>query len=404
MLGDAEAQLRLLPDRSVNAICTSPPYFGLRQYGADGEIGLEASPVEFTDRLISVFEQARRVLRNDGSCWVVIGDSYAASGKGRNPANSVHKKQSSNVGSRAPARKYAELKPKDLIGVPWRLAFALQDAGWYLRSAIIWQKPNPMPESTKDRCSLAHEFIFHLTKTTRYFHDWFAVAEKAQSDHSSGNGFKRAPRLSFADKNGARGNDTPWNNVGGVRNARSVWTITTEASAIKHFATYPTRLASRVIQAATSEAGCCAECGAPLQRILENGEPDEAWKAACGADSAGEYKGQSTKDYKSAKAQDASATKARILAGMKMKITVGWAPSCTCNSVHAPMPSIVLDPFSGVGTTGLCATRLGRDYIGIDLKSDYHDMAASRLTDPKAKCLDGNGSRLPFVSCEVQRT
>ena len=425
LTGDAETQLRLLPDQSVNAVCTSPPYFGLRRYGGgEAEIGVEQTPAEFTSRLVAVFEQVRRVLRDDGSCWVVIGDSYTSGGRARRDTDDRLPARGADSRADTPPG----LKPKDLIGVPWRLAFALQDAGWYLRHMLVWHKPSVMPESVRDRCTTSHEYILHLTKSERYYHDWFAIAEP-----SSSSSFERIAQASFASqvggdkdyRNGTNANRSARKtlenfaaNASSVRNARSVWSvpvedqedvpdttwrIPTEPSRIKHFAGYPTRLASRVIEAATPEAGCCAECGAPLRRLIENGEPDEAWRAACGADSSGGYAGQSTKDYGAAKAQDASATKARILAGMKTKITVGWEPGCGCNSSRAPLPAIVLDPFSGAGTTGLCAGRLGRDYIGIDLNPEYNDMAALRLIDSKVKCLDGKGDRLPFAAVDVQR-
>ena len=156
--GDAETVLRRIPDKSVNCCVTSPPYYGLRDYGVDGQIGLEDSPAEFIDRLVAVFREVRRVLKDDGTCWIVIGDSYAGSGKGaaEYPENAVKYKQGTNfgmVGAQATAKipkRFEDIKPKDLIGIPWMLAFALRDDGWYLRQDIIWHKPNPMPENVRD--------------------------------------------------------------------------------------------------------------------------------------------------------------------------------------------------------------------------------------------------------------
>lgn len=315
-------------------------------------------------------------------------------------------------------------KQKDLVGIPWMLAFALRDdgwaersgatdadegqakrgqgGGWHLREEVVWQKPSCLPESVRDRCTRQHETIFHLTKSPKYYHDWFAIAEPAVSDHPSGNGYKRDARLSYKDVNGARGDDQQWSGVGGLRNARSVWTINPEASKLKQFAMFPTKLASRIIRASTSDCGCCPACGTQYVREIGTFEADEAWQKASGADSTGGYAGESVKNYAAGGAQDASATKARILAGMRRKETIGWSKACGCDD-RPPVPSTVLDPFSGAGTSLLCATRLGRDSFGIDLNDDYDAITAGRLVDPSAKCLDGDGTRLPFIAGEVYR-
>jgi DNA modification methylase len=193
LVGDCIDMMRTLPDQSVHTCVTSPPYFGLRDYGVEGQIGLEETPAEFIARLVDVFREVRRVLRNDGTIWVNIGDSYAGSwgaegrttshGNSAYNASAMQRKSITNHPKRA--RKTTSdpkgygLKPKDLMGMPWRLAFALQDDGWYLRQDIIWHKPNPMPESTRDRCTKAHEYLFLLSKSRRYHCDMQAIREPA---------------------------------------------------------------------------------------------------------------------------------------------------------------------------------------------------------------------------------
>src|SRR5215217_570216 len=166
LVGDARDRLQGLPDESIHCVATSPPYFGLRNYGEAGQIGLEATPEAYVAKLVAVFREVRRVLRSDGTCWLNLGDSYASGGNGVGSG-----KQLTNVGSWMPPKKApAGLKPKDLIGIPWRVAFALQADGWYLRQDIIWAKPNPMPESVRDRCTKAHEYLFLLSKSQTYYY------------------------------------------------------------------------------------------------------------------------------------------------------------------------------------------------------------------------------------------
>jgi DNA modification methylase len=172
--GDCVSTLCNLPDESVHCCVTSPPYFGLRDYGVDGQIGLEQTPEHFVERLVEVFREVRRVLRDDGTLWLNLGDSYAAN---RSYQVSPTKWDGLDFGKSNASKVPDGLKPKDLIGIPWRVAFALQADGWYLRQDIIWHKPNPMPESVKDRCTKAHEYIFLLSKSPKYFYDSEAVKE-----------------------------------------------------------------------------------------------------------------------------------------------------------------------------------------------------------------------------------
>lgn len=213
-----------------------------------------------------------------------------------------------------------------------------------------------------------------------YFYDHEAIKERSVSDHPSGNGFKRPANLSKQNADGSpRGSDQQWNEVGGTRNARSVWRIGSSPFSEPHHAVMPAALAERCIKAGTSDAGCCPDCGAPWERIVQKGEPDLAHQRASGGDLAGAYSGLSTKGHDAAGVQNASDVKRRILAGMVQRRTIGWRPTCACPE-HQPVPCTVLDPFGGAGTTGLAADRLGRDAVLIDLNAKYVTMARKRIT------------------------
>lgn len=252
LIGDCREKLATLPDESVHCCVTSPPYFGLRDYGVDGQMGLEATPDEFVAAMVAVFREVRRVLRADGTLWLNIGDSYAGSwgAQGHRVTESNDPSWHSSQIKNHPKRprqtgsvRMAGVKPKDMYGIPWMLAFALRADGWWLRQDIIWHKPNPMPESTKDRCTSSHEYLFLLSKSERYHYDGSAITEAAVSDHSSGNGFKRDARLSFQNCDGSvRGSAEAWDDVGGRRNKRSVWTVPVRPFRDAHFATFPPAL------------------------------------------------------------------------------------------------------------------------------------------------------------------
>lgn len=257
-VGDCRDLLREMPDQSVHCIVTSPPYFGLRGYGVDGQIGLEQTPDEYVAELVAVFSDVRRVLRDDGTLWLNLGDSYAAN-RGyqveQTKGGPKHGLAQAVSGRSQKASDYG-LKQKDLIGIPWRVAFALQADGWYLRQDIIWHKPNPMPESVTDRCTKAHEYIFMFSKSPRYFYDAEAVKEPAVSTHNSGNGFKRGARESYKNADGTpRGNDEQWVDIGGRRNRRSVWTVSTKPFKGAHFATFPPDLIEPCILAGCPVGG-----------------------------------------------------------------------------------------------------------------------------------------------------
>jgi DNA modification methylase len=252
--GDVLTRLGELPDESVQCVVTSPPYWGLRDYGCAGQMGLEKTPAEYIAKMTEVFAEVRRVLRPEGTCWVNMGDSYAGGGRGGGAEGC---KQRTSIGSLAavPNQTPEGLKPKDLAGMPWRLAFALQEDGWWLRQDIIWSKPNPMPESVTDRCTKAHEYIFLLTKSAKYFYDQDAIrmpfAEetlpRSLRGQSSDVSHSRLRRRRFAC--GER-----VDNAKGA-NKRSVWEIATEGYAGAHFATFPTKLVEPCIRAGCPPGG-----------------------------------------------------------------------------------------------------------------------------------------------------
>jgi DNA modification methylase len=248
LTGDCLEVLRGLPDGMAQTCVTSPPYYGLRDYGHAGQIGLEATPDAYVARLVDVFREVRRVLRDDGTLWLNLGDSYARAGGTDRQISSTGKVGNTlKTLEMLPCRKQAPpdgLKEKDLLGIPWMVAFALRADGWWLRQDIIWHKPNPMPESVTDRCTKAHEYVFLLTKSARYFYDAAAIAEQAERG-DAGSRFdqgKTAQRSITPPVAGARIDD-------GKRNARSVWPIATQPYSGAHFATMPPALAERCIKA-----------------------------------------------------------------------------------------------------------------------------------------------------------
>ncbi len=374
--GDALACLRDLPDECVQCIVTSPPYYGLRDYGVDGQIGLESTPDLFIARLVEVFREAHRVLRRDGTCWVNMGDSY---GRGERVDNVNDNKRGarSNIGHVALTaacayghgpREY--LRPKNLIGIPWSLAFALQADGWWLRSDIIWHKPNPLPESVTDRPTKSHEYVFLLAKSDRYFYDAEAIKEIAVGG-TPGNTTHKGQT---AFENGAPYMRTKAGLTEMVafarHNKRSVWTIAVEAFSDAHFATFPTKLVEPCILAGTSERGCCVQCGAPWTRIVKRSVDFQSGSGRSGIEPNGKYAGS---------IQAESGEYDIRLGPVVTTETLGWNPSCSCSAPAAPCA--VLDPFNGAGTTGLVALRLGRSYIGIELNAEYVAMSERRIRE-----------------------
>jgi len=335
LVGDCMDRMRDLPPGIAQTCITSPPYFGLRDYGVDGQIGLERTPEEFVAKLVEVFREVRRVLRDDGTLWLNLGDSYSRSpakgGSGPGGKNedrwAYGQAQSARAGSSdgavgrgdRPGTRMGGLGEKQLLGIPWRVAFALQADGWYLRSDIIWHKPNPMPESVTDRPTKAHEYLFLLAKSGRYYFDSEAFkgpqtkGAAGSEFHAGKTGEHQLGRASTKRRSGNKerayggepgkspddhlGSGVPWEDVDGMRNRRTVWTIPTHPFKGAHFATFPPALVEPCVL-----AGC-------------------------------------------------------------------------------PIDGTVLDPFNGAGTTGLVALRNQRNYIGCELNPEYAAMARDRILD-----------------------
>lgn len=468
--GDCLALLPTLPANSVHCCVTSPPYYGLRDYGVDGQIGLESSLNDYIATMVQVFREVRRVLRDDSTLWLNIGDSYANDGKwGGETGGKQAYLDEANRKCVAREKRRTGLKPKDLLGVPWTLALALRADGWYLRSDIIWSKPSPMPESVVDRPTKSHEYLFLLTKSERYYFDMEAVKEPCvYSGKDTGVGYGRlsmiAPNDSRKDrsrnnrpagwanagnhsaldwardemqgrKTKASGNKSrkprpgpdgstsqqagniPWE--GSTRNKRSVWSIEhaeeqhamfvatlldelleagVDPALIKgvierewmdnpfkhlsaglltvwgiptkpfpghHFATFPPRLVEPCVLAGTSAMGCCATCGAPLTRMTER----ERVATRPGIDTKVNGHGSQVVGNRDPQRHVTSV------------VTTGWERSCGCDVGAGTVPCVVLDPFSGAGTTAMVAGQLGRDAIGIELNPAYVEMSRRRLEE-----------------------
>lgn len=396
--GNALDELRKLPECSVQSVTTSPPYFLLRSYGTHaqiwggktacahdwddvipgnarggsgprskakrasdnksaygrnaprgqfcktcnawkGELGLEPDPVLFVEHLVEVFREVRRVLRPDGTLFLNIADTY--------------------VGEKYPKDHPWGLKQKDLYGIPHRLVEALQKDGWFYRNDNVWskaggncprchyrlEKGSTKPEPVKDRFVRAHEYMFLLAKSKKYYFDDEAVKE-------------------------------PHTNA----KRRDVFYITSANFKGAHYATMPVELAEIGVKGGTSAGGACSSCSAPYKRIIRKGGADKEAQRRAGGDKDGNYSGKATKDYGDHGAEDPSALKQRILAGMKKSETIGWERTCDCKDTGEPVPCVVMDPFSGSATTGAVALKLGRNYIGIDLFDDNNvNIAEPRL-------------------------
>ena len=262
LLGNAPDVLRELPDNSIHCCVTSPPYWGLRDYGVEGQLGLEPTMEEYLEKMLVIFREIRRVLRSDGTLWLNLGDSYNGSGPSGGPG-----KQYTNIGSQGTTlKRVAGLKPKDLVGIPWRVAFALQSDGWYLRSDIIWHKPNPMPESVTDRPTKSHEYIFLMSKRERYYYDADAIKEDCLSGPSDiKKMLESLPRIGGKHKilTDPLSKASSLTNIGqkravgdpSGRNKRSVWTVATQPFSGAHFATFPPELIKPCIKAGCPEQG-----------------------------------------------------------------------------------------------------------------------------------------------------
>ncbi len=379
-------------DESVNCVVTSPPYYGLREYNVPGQLGLEDAPATYIERIVAVFREARRVLRDDGVAWVNLGDSYNNDCPTRSKSSEAFEEIFSggkiSDGTRRSSRT-SGLKPKDLMMMPARVAIALQNDGWYLRSEIVWAKPNPMPESVSDRPTKAHEMVYLLTKSPRYFYDAEAIREP-NSDGSNerfGIGPNGSTRKWDTDNNkrdgridGTKSNEGFRDYVPNGRNRRSVWTVATEPTPFAHFATFPRKLIEPMILAGCPDKVCC-QCGKPWVRVTEKstsfeGGSGKAGRTAAEVNASGKWAG---KQYGT-----------NIKLGPVVSIsTTGFRPTCKCDAPHRP--GVVLDPFMGSGTVAVVARKLGRDYIGCDLNPAYIDIARERL-------------RLPFEEHHIEQS
>lgn len=381
--GDALTRLRELSDETVQCVITSPPYWGLRDYGVDGQLGREPTPEQYVLKLVDVFREVRRVLRRDGTVWLNVGDTYFGSWGNYGGQNRGHGSQREIInGSAVPnpaydgledyrppsTQSHPTLKPKDLVGIPWRLASALQVDGWWLRSDVIWAKPNPMPESVTDRPTKSHEYLFLLAKSDHYFYDAEAIKEIAVGEvpgnitHKGETAFENGD-VHMRTKSGLT------DMVAFARhNKRSVWTIAVEAFPEAHFAVFPTRLVEPCILAGTSEHGCCSNCGAPWTRIVQRSPAFQSRSGRSEKEPEGKYAGS---------AQARSGDYDIHLGPVITTSTIGWEPSCKCEAEITPCT--VLDPFNGAGTTGLVALRFGRGYIGIELNPEYVAMSERRV-------------------------
>lgn len=467
IVGDAATELRTLPAQSVHCVITSPPYFGLRDYGTaqweggdpeckhtisnqvgdsmaenaisggarpgadasrcrkcgairhDEQVGLERTPEAYVARLVEIFREVRRVLRDDGTCWLNLGDSYAGSWgnyKGANRGNGDQRERT--VGTQVPNEAFDGrederpatsdpsafgCKPKDLIGIPWMVAFALRADGWWLRKDNIWSKPNPMPESVFDRTSSAHEYLFHLSKKPRYFYDYIAIREPLkesslirmtqstiaeQAGSTRANGGSRAdrpmkpppaPLSAFGGQKGSSGDGEfsadrlksgrEWEPDTGGANKKSVWTIATEPFAEAHFAVMPKKLVEPCVLAGTPPQ-TCELCGAPWDRNVDVKSIDRTELP----EDHPEYRPQKYEGKKNSDEQ-------RPGEGRRYRVTqtLGWKQTCECEGSQGTGRATVLDPFAGAGTVGLVANRLGRDFLGIELNPKFAAMATNRI-------------------------
>lgn len=378
--GDVLDRLREMPSELVHCVVTSPPYFGLRSYGVEGQMGLEATPEIFVGKMVEVFREVRRVLRSDGQLWLNLGDSYAGGAGGRGDIGNIINGSSTRTQPVGDMRLHNPvpqgLKAKDLMMIPARLALALQADGWWIRSEITWCKRAPMPESVRDRPTSATEKIYLLTKSSTYYFDSDAVRVKAIEGTDlgllRGKTFSDDPGVSWHAKSirdrQAAGVDSRTAGSG-TRNMWNYWLLSPDPYAEAHFATFPREIPRRAILAGTSERGVCGACGAPHRRVVERGElvpdnPDDV-NGTMGGRYAEDLAGFSnrTNDIKPRHHYE--------------QIHKGWQPTCPCDA--PTVPATVLDCFSGAGTTGLVAVQLGRRYIGLELNQEYIDMSLKRI-------------------------
>ncbi len=431
LCGDALMTLHTLPDGCIQTCVTSPPYFGLRSYGTEpavwggvstcnhrwevqpprksnqvpqtningkgskiatlapghepmgdvcircdgwrGELGQEPTIALYIEHLIQVFREVGRVMRADASLWVNLGDGYSNNtkwGGGSHPVKNTTSRDGGYTGQKV--KRETGFPPKSLMLIPMRFAIAMQDEGWVLRNAIVWEKPNALCESVTDRCTMNYEYIFLFSKGSRYYFDAEAIKEPVTGGaHRKGKGVH--PK-SAEPGSGIRAN-TSWEAVVtelvDSRNARSVWNIPTKPFPGAHFATFPPELAERCI-AAGSSPQACEQCGAPFKRrVIKKtryaGGSAKAGRTPDEINAMGKWAGhlQGNKHLKSGP--------------INSPTTTGWTPTCKCNGIMGSGRCLALDPFMGAGTVGMAAQRLGRDYLGVELNPTYVAMAKDRI-------------------------
>jgi len=422
MQGDVREQLKLIPEKTIQTCVTSPPYFGLRDYGTakwdggdpdcdhksgkfergglstkqksnygsdgdeaklqcpkcgalrvDNQIGLESTPEEYVETMVDVFREVKRVLRDDGTVWLNLGDSYYGGGWKGSQTDLTDTKQGTNAGTLCGKDMKKDLphkiiKTKDLVGIPWMVAFALRADGWYLRSDIIWHKRSPMPESVTDRPTKAHEYIFLLSKNYRYFYDAEAIRE--------------SPKISNTSELGGVGNykdgkrhnrNFDYEEVKGA-NKRSVWTVSTRPYPGAHFATFPPNLIEPCILAGSSPKSC-EICGSPWVRTIKINRPENYMDSYEDKD----------KDYLSNSGRRGG-WEPRSLSSIYKTSTstsrefVGWESTCKCSNEGLGRCK-VLDPFAGSGTTLFVSEENNRDSVGIELNPEYVKLIEKRMSE-----------------------
>ena len=414
-IGDCREKLKELPNNFFHTVITSPPYWGLRDYGTgkwiggdpncshiagksrndadrefgtketltvqyrdvckdcgavreDNQIGMEASPEEYVRKIVRTFQEVKRVLRDDGTLWLNLGDSYSSGGRTSTTNQSVRGDKDYGV-TRPPVS--GSIKPKDLVGIPWRVALALQEDGWYLRQDIIWHKPNPMPESVKDRCTKAHEYIFLLSKSEQYYYDSEAIKEDCSEDNVKDFLNRKITNNKGKNVEGSYDEVRPdltrdrkdYMPTDFKRNKRSVWTVPVKPYNEAHFAVFPTSLIEPAIL-----AGCppkiCSECGTPYEREMVTVEVPE----------------RETRDNMVGVIPKRDKTSRMNSKDMKSLVQEdrGFTKNCSCSGSQTSAGR-VLDPFGGSGTTALVADRHGRDATIIELNHKYVDIAETRL-------------------------